>query len=265
MRILNLFALFVWGILALNTSAAAQQTIERADLIRLFDQKQITGGFVLFDPDLNQLTIVNASRATAREIPASTFKIANSLIALETGAVADVEEIIPYGGGTTPVDAWARDMSMRDAIKLSNVPVYQELARRVGLKKYSNWLERLAYGNGEIGADVETFWLKGPLRISAVEQTEFLARLASGTLPASAQSQRMVRDILRADEREGRVLFGKTGWTTAPDPDIGWYVGWIEGAGQLYTFALVMDVQGKRDADLRQKLTLEFLRALDVY
>jgi len=67
-------------------------------------------------------------------VPASTFKIANTIIALETGVVKDENEIIPYGG--RPFKHWEKDMSMREAIALSAVPIYQELARRIGLERY---------------------------------------------------------------------------------------------------------------------------------
>src|SRR5690606_18887771 len=107
--------------------------------------------FVLYEASADRLALVNAERARQRFVPASTFKITNSLIALETGVVKDADEVIPYGGKPQRVKEWERDMSMRDAIAVSNVPVYQELARRIGLERYKAWLERLKYGNREIG------------------------------------------------------------------------------------------------------------------
>lgn len=238
---------------------------ERDELAHLFADHGISGAFVLLDAVAGEYDVVNASFAAPRRIPASTFKIVNSLIALETGAVRDAEEIIPYGGGRTPVAAWAQNMSMREAIAISNVPVYQELARRIGLETYRQWLRDLGYGNADSGTDVETFWLKGPLQISPAEQTQLLARLAQGQLPFSPRNQAMVRDILLVEEEDGRQVFAKSGWTTAPDPGIGWYVGWVEDAERLHAFALVMEVRDSRDADLRQELAFGFLRAFGVY
>lgn len=238
---------------------------DRQDLAHIFSDQGVTGAFVLLNARAGTYDVVNTDFAAPRRIPASTFKIVNSLIALETGAVRDTDEIIPYGGGHPPVAAWAQDMSMRDAIAVSNVPVYQELARRIGLEAYSHWLRELDYGTADLGSDVETFWLKGPLRISPFEQTQLLAQLAQGQLPFSARNQAMVRDILLAGEQNGRHLFAKSGWTTAPDPGIGWYVGWVEGAGELHTFALVMEIQDRRDADLRQEMALAFLSAFNIY
>lgn len=237
----------------------------RDDLAPIFAEHGVTGAFVLLDVLSDERSVVEATFAAPRRIPASTFKIVNSLIALEMGAVQDVDEVIPYGGGKTAVAAWGRDMSMRDAIVVSNVPVYQEVARRVGLSNYRHWLAKLGYGNADPGADVETFWLNGPLQISPSEQTDMLARLAQGQLPMSARSQSLVRDILKVEERGDRQLFAKSGWMIAPDPDIGWYVGWVEGGGQLHTFALVMEIHDKRDAALRKDLALSFLQAFGVY
>lgn len=237
----------------------------RDEFAPLFMDHGVSGAFVLFDVAAGEYHVVNANFAAPRRIPASTFKIVNSLIALETGAVRDTDEIIPYGGEQTPVAAWARDMSMREAIAVSNVPVYQELARRIGLENYRQWLQILDYGNADPGADVETFWLKGPLRISPAEQTQLLARLAQGQLPISPRSQTMVRDILLVKEHDGRQVFAKSGWTIASDPGIGWYVGWVEGARRLHAFALVMEVRDRHDAELRQELAFEFLRAFGIY
>jgi beta-lactamase class D len=73
-------------------------------------------------------------------------------------------------------------MSMREAIGASAVPIYQELARRIGLERYQQWLARLGFGNRQTGAALETFWLDGPRQISAIEQARFVANLAQGKL-----------------------------------------------------------------------------------
>jgi beta-lactamase class D len=95
-------------------------------------------------------------------VPASTFKIPNSIIALETGVVKDA--IILHGGKPQPFREWKKDMSMREAIALSAVPIYQELARRIGLDRYHEWLLRLYFGNGETGTVVDRFWLNARLK-----------------------------------------------------------------------------------------------------
>ncbi len=249
----------------LQTSSFASQLIERSDLEEVFSQSGVRGAFVLFTPANDRLVQVNSKRAAKRYFPASTFKIANSLIALEAGVVKDENEIVPYGGKPQPIKSWERDMSMRHAIKISNVPVYQEIARRVGKGRYLEWMERLEYGNMEVGDDVQTFWLQGPLKISAVEQVKFLARLVAKKLPTSDGSQSTVTDILRIEQKGSWALYGKTGWTTTPDPDIGWFVGWVADGKTIHTFALNMDIRNRADSQLRKPLAMALLKKLEVF
>ncbi len=152
-------------------------------------------------------------------VPASTFKVANTIIALETGAVKDENEIIPYGGKPQPFKQWEKDMSMREAIALSAIPIYQEIARRVGSGRYRDWLARLDHGNRQPGTSVDTFWLDGPLEISAVEQAHFVARLAQQKLDASPRAQAITRDIIRLESSSSKLLYGKTGWRFASNPN----------------------------------------------
>src|SRR5690606_26121045 len=152
---------------------------------------------------------------------------------------------------------WERDMSLRDGIKVSNVPVYQELARRIGLKRMQAAVEKLGYGNRDIGTVVDRFWLDGPLEISALEQVEFLRRLAAGDLPVSPQAEEAVREILLLESEGGRRLYGKTGWLMARQPDLGWFVGWVEKDGVRYPFALNMDLPSKDLGPVRVALARE--------
>ncbi|ABS64623.1 Beta-lactamase [Parvibaculum lavamentivorans DS-1] len=238
---------------------------ERTDLETLFEAEGVNGTFVLFDVEKDELTAVDAERAERRFPPASTFKIANSLIALETGAVADVDEVLPYGGKPQPFKQWERDMSLRKAIAVSNVPVYQEVARRIGLERMKEMLSKLDYGNRDPGTVVDRFWLDGPLEISANEQARFVTALATNTLPLSNRSQEMVREILLMEEIGGAKLYGKTGWLFHDDEvDIGWFVGWVEREGKIYSFALNIDMDDKEQVGLRVPLAKKLLRELDV-
>jgi len=248
---------------ALHAGAAEKEL--RDDLGLAFREQGVTGTFVLYDVTSDRLTLVNGKRAEERFVPASTFKIANSLIALEAGAVKDEAEVIPYGGKPQPFKAWEKDMGLREAIAASNVPIYQELARRVGLERYREWLARLGYGNQDPGAVVDRFWLDGPLRISAVEQAKFLARLALGKLDASERAQAIVRDIVRLESRGGAVLYGKTGWQFSREPQLGWWVGWVERDGKVFTFALNIDMAGEADVPKRTAIGKALLAKLGVY
>lgn len=250
--------------LASGPGSLAADMVERSDLQAAFDEQGVAGTFVLHHVGENRVQMVNGQRASRRFVPASTFKITNSLIALETGVVKDEDEIIPFGGQPQQVKQWARDMSMREAIAMSNVPVYQEIARRVGVERYQYWLNRLDYGNCQVGEAVDRFWLDGPLAISAVEQARFVGCLSQGSLPVSERSQRIVRSILKLEETNGRTLHGKTGWATSSSPKVGWWTGWVDDRGKLTAFSLNIDMPTIEDAPKRLAVAKAILARLGV-
>lgn len=251
--------------LARLARAGRETFVERSDLSVVFEDAGVSGAFVLFDGRRDTFTVVGGERALQRYVPASTFKITNSLIALESGAVADQNEVIPYGGKPQPFKAWERDMSLLEAVPASNVPVFQEIARRVGLDRYRLWLDKLDYGNGETGQVVDRFWLDGPLAISAVEQAVFLDRLARRELPMSRRSQDVVASLVRLEERDGRTLHAKTGWLTSVQPNIGWWVGWVERPdGEHRAFALNIDMSALAEAPKRIEIGRAILGRLGI-
>lgn len=234
---------------------------EHAGIGALFERAGVAGTFVLYDVSADRYIGYNRSRAETRYVPASTFKIANSLIGLSAGAVSSVDEVLPYTGPAEPfIPEWGHDMGLREAIAISNVPIYRELARRIGLKRMRAGLEALQYGNRETGEKVDRFWLDGPLEISAMEQTAFLAGLVRDALPLPKKVQQSVREILLLETGPEWKLYGKTGWQNAPGSGVGWWVGWVEKAGHFYVFALNIDIRQPSDAAERVKLGKASLR-----
>lgn len=229
---------------------------ENSDFDLNFQKADVQGTFVLYDVEQNKFEIYNNARSIKRYSPASTFKITNSLIGLATGTLKDVEELVPYIGPDNPfIPEWKRDMGLREAIKLSNVPIYQELARRIGLKQMKQHIVLLNYGNENIGEHIDRFWLDGTLQISALEQVLFLTKLAQKILPYSDKTQQSIHDILLLEQKKDLRLYGKTGWQNAPNEGIGWFVGWLEKSNKLYIFALNIDIKSSLDAKKRVELS----------
>lgn len=253
------------GLMAMAAGAQASETVESAALGRLFKSAGVKGTFVLYDVEADRFTVHGRQRADKRYFPASTFKIANTLIGLSSGTVSSVDEVLPYGGKPQRLTQWEQDMPLREAIKVSNVPVYQELARRIGIKRMQEELSKLNYGNGKIGTVIDQFWLSGPLAISAVEQTRFLAKLSQDQLEMNAPAMAATREILLQQKTGDAALYAKTGWTDAPDPDIGWWVGWVRKEGRTYAFALNIDIVKDEDAAKRVPLGRSSLNALGVF
>ncbi len=231
----------ILALLLANTSLVSTWT-EREDIGGVFTEAGVTGTFVLLDAETGSLSGHNHARAQRRYVPASTFKVPNALIGVATGTVTSVDEVLPYGGKPQWLKAWEQDMSLRQGMPVSNLPVFQELARRIGLEPMREHLVSLDYGNASIAQTVDDFWLVGPLGISAIEQTRFLAALAQGRLPVSPDAQAAVADIIRTDSGESWSLYAKTGWANLYEPHIGWWVGWVERDGGIHAFALNIDM-----------------------
>ena len=248
--------------LMMSLTSFAQSFQENAEITQLFESHNVNGTFVLFDPEKEIYIGHNGERAKTRYIPASSYKIAHTLIGLAVGAVASVDEILPYGGKPAYLKIWEKNMSLREAIKISNVPIYQTLARRIGIPTMEKGLAGLNYGNGQVGDIVDQFWLEGPLEISAIEQADFLTKLANEELPLLKMHQRAVAEITIFETSENYILHAKSGLTSAPDPDIGWWVGWVERDGKNYPFALNIDVMGDQDVAKREEIAKSALKAL---
>jgi beta-lactamase class D len=128
---------------------------------------------------------------------------------------------------------------MPTAMRESVVWAFQAIARRVGRPAMREWLERFAYGNGELAGGTDLFWLQGGFRVSALEQVEFLRNLREGRLPVTARSRHIVRDSLVAQRSADCVVRAKGGTAISSRNGVAWWVGWVErGAEPLAYFAL---------------------------
>ena len=225
-----------------------------------FSDRAVAGSMLVYDERDNRYLVFDRARAETRFTPASTFKVFNALVALETGAVKDEYEVIRWDGVKRGMENWNRDQSLASAMKFSAVWFYQEMARRAGATRMQAWIDQVGYGNRDIGGGIDRFWLDGgKLRISALEQIGFLRRLAEGSLPFSPQAQEAVRRITIVDAAPDYILHAKTGWAlrAAADGkhDLGWIVGWVERDGRRWFFAMNMDMS-RGDADAAQRLPL---------
>jgi len=221
------------SLLALFTSfsAGATQTVVRPEWDGAFAAQGVRGTFVLYRPALARFDVLDPERAKARFLPASTFKIANALVALDCGALRDQHEVFRWDGKPKMRRAWERDHTLDGGMRESVVWMFQEIARRTGKARMKEGVHRLAYGNEDIGGGIDHFWLQGRLRISANEQLDFLRRLREGRLDVMPRSTRLVRNALVVERTPGYTLYAKTGTTGGARDAIAWWVGWVEREG----------------------------------
>jgi beta-lactamase class D len=257
------------GIAVCPMAAGASPTFElKADMAARFREAGTDGVFAVLRVRDNKLVSTDEGRMRQPFIPASTFKVPHALIALETGVVADADkEIIRWGGQVRSIEAWNKDHTLGSAIAVSAVPVYQQIARRIGTERMQKYLDAFAYGNREIGPQIDRFWLDGPLRISALEQITFFDRLRRGDLPVSKRSLDIVRDIIQMDAVSGGVIRAKTGalgidGTPGEKATLGWLAGYVDRGEDSSVFAMNIDVRMPADLPRRMAITKSILSEL---
>ena len=210
-----------------------------------FSKHGVTGTFALFNNSTGRFTIYNLERyRDSAYLPASTFKIVNSLIGLQTGVIRDEKMVIPWDSVQRSFPDWNKDLTMYEAFRVSSVPYYQEVARRIGKETMQFWLDSLGYGSKKITTSVDTFWLDNSLKITPDEQLGLVKDLYFNKLPFHRINQDIVKKAMLFEDKPQYKLYYKSGWgfyNESTRAHIGWIVGWIEENGHPYFFVLNLE------------------------
>src|SRR6188768_2699232 len=201
-----------------------QRSEFRDDLARRFFALGTVGTFVGYKVDDYLIIASDKVRSGEGQLPASTFKVPNSIIALETGVVEDPDkDVFKWDGVKRSIEPWNKDHTLRSAIAVSAVPVYQEIARRVGQARMQKYVDLFEYGNRDMGGGIDQF-----------QQIDFVDRLRRGVLPVGKRSQELTRDILPVTKVGDATIRAKSGLLGAElgKPSLGWMVGWVEKGSQ---------------------------------
>lgn len=209
-------------------------------LKHFFDENKVNGTFALFDNGTGRFTIYNLKRyRDSAFLPASTFKIVNSLIGLQTGKITNDSMVIKWDGIERPVKEWNRDLSMYQAFRVSAVPYYQEVARRIGKDTMQVYLDSIAYGTKKIKTRLDSFWLDNSLKITPDEQLGLVKKLYFNQLPFFEEYQKIVKRAMLFEDNANYKLSYKTGWgRDERDNHLAWVIGWIEENKHPYFFVL---------------------------
>lgn len=248
--------------LALISSTLCGETefVEREEWKQFFQKFEVEGTIVIADErgKKTSLSVHNLNRAKTRFLPASTFKIPHALFALDADIVRDEFQIFSWDKVKRFHSPWNRDQNLRSSMRHSVVWVYERFAEELGEKREGDYLSKVGYGNGKPTGE-KPFWIKGDLRISAIEQIRFLQRLYRNKLPIKVEHQRLVKDIMVSEAGVDWILRAKTGWTGK----LAWWVGWIETPKGAVFFAANIDTQNKnRDLVKRVKLPRAILTSI---
>lgn len=204
----------------------------------IIDTNNLRGSILIYDAQKDEYFSNDFKHAETGFIPASTFKIINSIIGLETGVLKDENRLFKWDGKPRMLKTWEADLTLAEAYKVSCVPCYQEVAREIGTERMNEYLKKLEYGNMEIADSmIDIFWLEGEFKISQKQQINFLKRLYNKELPISERTFNIMRKIMLLDENEDYKLSGKTGWGIRNGNNIGWFVGFVEKGDNIYYVA----------------------------
>lgn len=227
-------------------SCSSNNVDEDTSLEKYFNENKVTGCFGLYNNATNQFTFYNKKRFTdSSYLPASTFKIVNSLIGLQTGVISSDSMVIKWDGVQRRIADWNKDLTMYEAFRVSAVPYYQEVARRIGKDRMEYWMDTVNYGAGakdtafQIKTAIDTFWLDNTLKLTPDEELGLVKMLYFDQLPFFKTYQEKVKKAMLFENETTYRLAYKTGWGKKENGDhLAWIVGWVEENNHPYFFVL---------------------------
>ena len=218
----------------------------------------LEGALVVIDCSNDRTTTYRPDAAKLPLPPCSTFKIVNSLIGLETGIVSSPNDhFYKWDGIARSFAAWNRDLTFREAFEVSCVPAFQSLAREIGPERMQSWISKIGYGNHDISAGIDVFWLpsigRHTIMISPAQQAEIMRRIVSGEVPFSKASRDTLKKLMFIKKTDRGTLYGKTGSGTGDTGSfvLGWFIGYVESNGKTYAFACVAQGENVMSKDAR--------------
>ncbi|MEQ8336186.1 MAG: penicillin-binding transpeptidase domain-containing protein [Cyclobacteriaceae bacterium] len=243
------------------------------DLVKPFEECGINGSITIYDYNAKKWISSNIKDSHYATLPASTFKIINTLIALDAGIITDENEIIKWPGVTDTVKYGYRpdiyhDMSIKAAFRLSAGWVYVELAKKIGKETYRQYLTDCQYGNVDLSVDDDDFWNFGHFTISPANQIEILKGVYEETLPFSKEHFNILKKMMLNEQTDTYNVYAKTGWTRYQEKDTGWWVGYIERSDNVYFFAtrLIQNRKTKNPnfGECRKEITRAVLKQMNI-
>jgi beta-lactamase class D len=263
-------------VFSLTIFSCSQNNVKQdKNLKKYFDENKVEGCFALMNNATGKFTVHNLSRyRDSAYLPASTFKIINSLIGLQTGKISNDSMVIKWDGVKRRVEDWNKDLTMYEAFRVSSVNYYQEVARRIGKDTMQYWLNLVKYGAKSdtnkivIKTAIDSFWLDNSLKVTPDQELGVVKQLYFGQLPFFKTYQETVKRAMLFESNANYRLGYKTGWGfTEKNHAIGWIVGWIEENNHPYFFVLNIESPDK-DYDMwtvRMKMLKDILKELGFF
>jgi bla regulator protein blaR1 len=222
--------------------------------------KDRAGCFVLYDQARNKYSIFSERDCRQRVSPDSTFKILSALAALESGFPRDSRTVLSWDGTVYPFTEWNRDQTLDSAMALSVNWFFERIDRRLGPGRLGYALKSGRYGNQDMSGGIDDFWNESSLKISPLEQVEFLRSLNGNRLPYSYRTVESVKRAIEIFRDDARILYGKTGSGIINYHYVrGWFVGYITSPAGAYYFATYIWGEGDASGETAKRIALRIL------
>lgn len=211
-----------------------------------------------------------------RVTPASTFKLALSLMAFDSGVLEDEHSPVldykpgePDWGGS----AWLQPTDPERWIKYSVVWYSGRITHALGAQQVEHYARSFGFGNADLSGDpgkangLDRAWISSSLTISPFEQLHFQERIAARKLPVSERAFDLTARISLIDAQPGGwKIHGKTGTAFPRSPDgisdeahgYGWFVGWAAKEDRAIAFVTL-------EQDAKRHRVPAGLRARDMF
>lgn len=272
--IFALIAVILLGITPMFSTYAAEQSyyqwnissekIDLMDLSAYFNGYE--GSFVLYDMNNDAWNIYDMDHATLRTAPNSTYKIYDALFGLEEGVIAPNDSFMAWNGADYPFEAWNADQDLYSAMQSSVNWYFEEIDKQLGSSTIQNYIRKIGYGNENVSPDLSSYWMQGTLKISPVEQVELLTVLHNNSFDFAPENVNAAKNAICLFSSEGKNFYGKTGTGRVDSQDVnGWFVGYIETAGNTYFFATNIQAAEKATGSKASEISLSILSDMDIW
>ncbi len=206
---------------------------------QILDQADVNGSILLYDVQKNAYFSNDFDYAKQASLPASTFKIANSIIALQTSVVESDSSMFYWNGEKRKLKAWEQDLDFKSAFHYSCVPCYQDVAKKIGVQRMNKYLQEFNYGNMVVDSNsIDNFWLEGESSINQFQQIAFLMKFYNKELNISERTYEIMKEMLVIYNNDELKISGKTGWAIRNGNNKGWFVGYLNYQEDVYFFAV---------------------------
>ena len=272
--IFTLIAAILLGITPMFSTYAAEQSYyqwnissEKIDLMELSAYfNGYEGSFVLYDMNNDAWNIYDMEHATLRTAPNSTYKIYDALFGLEEGVIAPNDSFMAWNGADYPFEAWNADQDLYSAMQSSVNWYFEEIDKQLGSSTIQNYIRKIGYGNENVSPDLSSYWMQGTLKISPVEQVELLTVLHNNSFDFAPENVNAAKNAICLFSSEGKNFYGKTGTGRVDGQDVnGWFVGYIETAGNTYFFATNIQAAENATGSKASEISLSILSDMDIW